>query len=622
MNPANRQRQVEDSRLRWRKGWDWLGGISLTSLLVLLLAILASCGNSSGFANAGTPDAPEAPTVSTVAARLGDIEVRSNYVAQVEAKDQVDLVPVTTGRIARLYVDVGAEVNPGQVLAELDHGTLDLRLEEAEAALLGERAKLDSVRASFEPNRSQAIAKLDAANAGLEQLTTPSPTDIRTAQSAVDKAASELDSARTRLHQLKNPTEVKLVSAQLGVAEAESQLSQAQTEVNQAIREQLNATETSMPEEVRWWWRALLDARLLTQANRATLQNLRSSFELDLTTREIDTANQVIQQNQKVIPALLAQIESSSVVPQQITNVMWAETAAVRKLEVARAELGELQRPDESAVALAQYRVDAVQATLEGAKAKLDLLRNPTLAQLAAARTQVAEAERAVALSDHSYVALEIEAARSLVEQAEAKVSLVEQQLADTRILAPFAGLVVQKWLAPGALATTQTPVVSLNSREIVVSIQVEETALSQLHMESTMVLTSPALPGRPIPLQIRHIAPSGNEPEHTFSVQLEPSERVPDLRPGISGQVSLETRPKSVVLIPRDALVFPENQPHVFVAEAGRAHLRRVETGIGDWQQIEIRQGIAAGEQIIVGGLEQVTHGISIAPVEMAGGG
>jgi multidrug efflux pump subunit AcrA (membrane-fusion protein) len=96
-------------------------------------------------------------------------------VARVEARDQVDVMPLGTGRIQQLKVDVGSEVQEDQVIAVLSHGTLDAELQQAQTTLLNAEAQLAKLRAGVGPNRIEAQARVDAARARLEQLIIPSP---------------------------------------------------------------------------------------------------------------------------------------------------------------------------------------------------------------------------------------------------------------------------------------------------------------------------------------------------------------------------------------------------------------------------------------------------------------
>jgi hypothetical protein len=71
----------------------------------------------------------------------------------------------------------------------------------------------------------------------------------------------------------------------------------------------------------------------------ATLQNLQQTFDLDLSESDIDSARQIIDQNQDAILSLMARIESSSVIPQEIGKAMWAETSAQKALDDAQSKL-------------------------------------------------------------------------------------------------------------------------------------------------------------------------------------------------------------------------------------------------------------------------------------------
>jgi multidrug efflux pump subunit AcrA (membrane-fusion protein) len=181
-----------------------------------------------------------------------------------------------------LKVDVGSEVQEGQVIAVLSHGTLDAELQQAQTTLLNAEAQLAKLRAGVGPNRIEAQARVDAARARLEQLISPSPLNLQVAASSVDKAQAELESARTQSDQLENPSEAELAAAQAAVADADSQLSGAQAAVNDAISKQLSAEGNITPSEPRLWWEILLRARLNLQSEVATLQNLQQTFDLDL----------------------------------------------------------------------------------------------------------------------------------------------------------------------------------------------------------------------------------------------------------------------------------------------------------------------------------------------------
>jgi RND family efflux transporter MFP subunit len=572
-----------------------------SALVIVIVGVLVSCSTP------GPDPVAGAVPVQVATVVVGNIGSPAVYVANVEARHQVDLAPVGTGLIEELYVDLGDQLQQGQAIAELHHGATDARLRQAQAMLLNARARLASIRADVGPKRIMAQAQVDAARARLEQLIDPSPSDLQAAVSLRDQAEAELESARIQLLQLTSPTESQLAAAEAVVVQTESQLSRAQIATNAEIANQ-------EPSQAQTLWNLLLRSRLDLQASQSVLQNLRQAYDLNLEESKIAAAEQIAEQNRKSISNLLSKIESETTIPQNISDALWAESSAQAAVEDARARLRELENPHRNAVVLAQSRIAAAQALLDSAAAELNLLKSPSASALASAAADLVNAEQGLALAQDQYVRHDIEAAQATVDQAQAEVQLVQQQLDDLRVLAPFDGAVSRRWLSPGAVATPQTPIITLVSRELTVSVQVEETKVKSLQVGDQVRFTSPALAGYELEMEIDRVSPSGDFREHTFRVQLRPSEDAQDLKAGMSGEVSLESRHRETVLVPRDALTFRDNQPSVFKLENDRARLRNVVVGLADAANVEILGGVLPGDRVVITGHELLTDGALVA--------
>ena len=93
---------------------DWKRCVVLALVAVSGVGLLASCG---------TPQPPavvassRAIAVDVAPATKGTITVTTIHAAVVEAKDRVDVIPLATGRIEKLTVDIGSKVQKGPVLA-------------------------------------------------------------------------------------------------------------------------------------------------------------------------------------------------------------------------------------------------------------------------------------------------------------------------------------------------------------------------------------------------------------------------------------------------------------------------------------------------------------------------
>ncbi len=639
---------------------DWKWGI------IWVLTASVGVGQLAACAPPQSPPAAaysQAATFRTEPATRGDITVIKSYATLIEAKNQVDMVPMGAGRIEKLTVSVGSEVKKGQTMAELSHGTLDAQLQQAEAALRKAQARLASVQAVAKPNRIKAQARLNASRAKLDLLLNPAALNLQSAQSAVAKAQSNLDSTKTNLDQLLHPTASDLTEGQTRVAEAQNDLSTAQVNVDQAISNETSApglaeysvnpdpttldtavanlillknptpadfasVERQLEQTLALYqglpsgktveasavlWGIVLIARQALEANATTLSNhtLRSA----LTPAEAAMAQRIVTANQEVISTLLAQITSDSLFPEGIRTAMGLESEALVALEAARAKLKELQNPGKNATALAEYAVDEAQASLDSALADLNLSKNPNSAELAAAETEVAIDEQVLALNQNPHLQHTILVAEAEVDEAQAQVNLFKQQLGELQLRAPFDGFVTQIWLSPGAIASSRpsTPVVTVVSKDVVVSFLVEETGMGSLRKGQQVDFTSPALSAQHLELRIERIAPTGDQSDHTFEVQMYPLDPTMDLKPGMSGQVSIMTRRENVLLVPKEAVLSRGGQPALFVVQDGMADLRKVGGGLTDGKNMEIHYGIQPGDQVLVSGQHLLEEGGSI---------
>jgi membrane fusion protein (multidrug efflux system) len=82
---------------------------------------------------------------------------------------------------------------------------------------------------------------------------------------------------------------------------------------------------------------------------------------------------------------------------------------------------------------------------------------------------------------------------------------------------------------------------------------------------------------------------------------------------------------PQQMVVVPQSALIADQEGIYVFVADAGKAVVRRVKVGSEEGTGVVIEQGLGGSELVIVDHLQSVRPGIAVraSPVErpVAGG-
>src|SRR5436305_5916648 len=98
---------------------------SLTSVLLLsgTLAgslLVAACGQKPASTPAAVPTPVSAAPVTAQTATRDAIQQSLSYSGDIRAREQVSVLPKSSGRIDSMLVDVGSRVKAGQVLATLE----------------------------------------------------------------------------------------------------------------------------------------------------------------------------------------------------------------------------------------------------------------------------------------------------------------------------------------------------------------------------------------------------------------------------------------------------------------------------------------------------------------------
>ncbi len=118
------------------KKWGTVGTILL---LCLALVSTIGCGGSQ-----------EEITQQLIEVVWGDLIVSISGSGNIVVSDEANLTFGSSGKIDKIYVDEGDEVNKGEVLARLDTGPLKLALTQAQAAMNQAKASIDQAEYALE----------------------------------------------------------------------------------------------------------------------------------------------------------------------------------------------------------------------------------------------------------------------------------------------------------------------------------------------------------------------------------------------------------------------------------------------------------------------------------------
>lgn len=241
-------------------------------------------------------------------------------------------------------------------------------------------------------------------------------------------------------------------------------------------------------------------------------------------------------------------------------------------------------------------------------------------AQLAAINAEVSlnrsRLQRAEELRAKNFISAQaLDEARENFNQSQARRAEVRARLDKTIISAPFEGVAGLRQVSPGAYVKAGQDIARLEGiGTLKLDFRVPELYLGRLRPRQAVVVLVDAYPGETFHGEIYAIEPAVDEQTRTVLLRA----RIPNpgvkLKPGMFTRVNLVLGTRdNALLVPEQALVPRGNDNFVFRIVDGKAKLAKVELGLRRTGDVEIVQGLAAGEAIVVDGQLKLQDG---APV------
>jgi HlyD family secretion protein len=260
--------------------------------------------------------------------------------------------------------------------------------------------------------------------------------------------------------------------------------------------------------------------------------------------------------------------------------------------------------------------------------AQRDVLAAASRAEEACVAADLArrEANRLTALLDRGLVAVDAadrakgdaesraaacRAATQNINVTRARVSQAEAGLERTRLRAPFDGILAEingeigEFVTPSPLGVATPPAVDVvDTSCIYVTAPIDEVDAPRIRVDMQARVTLDAFRNRSFAARVRRVAPYVLDVEkqaRTVEVEatLQPTTDAV-LLPGYSAdlEIVLESR-ADVLRIPTRALLEKQS---VYVLDATSGTLQRVTitTGLRNWEYVEVRAGLQAGQQVV----------------------
>jgi HlyD family secretion protein len=340
-----------------------------------------------------------------------------------------------------------------------------------------------------------------------------------------------------------------------------------------------------------------------------------------------------------------------SIAPQQIEQAIAQVSAATAKLNLTKAQRDRYQSLQASG-ALAQEKLDqansdyqTAQANLLEAQQNLQQVRNNAQAEIAQRQAAVTESQQALRQSelgsrseDVASLVAQVAQARSALQQskngsrpeeiaqltaavavAQSQVQLAQSQLRDSLVVAPFAGLITQKYandgsfVAPtttaaatnssgGGASATSTSIVAL-AKDMEVKAKVPEVDIGKIHPGQKVEITADAYSSKPFQGVVRLVAPEAVVEQNvtSFEVRVSLNTGKEVLKSGMNvNTIFTGNRTTNALTVPTVAVSSKRGQTGVYVPDKENEPIFQViKVGSTVKDKIQVLEGLKSGDRV-----------------------
>jgi multidrug efflux pump subunit AcrA (membrane-fusion protein) len=273
--------------------------------------------------------------------------------------------------------------------------------------------------------------------------------------------------------------------------------------------------------------------------------------------------------------------------PERVADVAAARVA----LDLAEKQLRRFERLIESG--------DVSRSSYDQQKAQRDQLQQQYETALNAAR--------------QNYAA--ILTARAAVTAAQTQIETQRKAIADAVVTSPISGYVADRPADIGEYVTTSTKVATVvSTNPLRLRIDIPEQTIQSVRVGESVSVNVSAYPDRAFSGHIARVSPNVTQTSRTLTVEAEVDNGDGSLKPGQFATVRIQQPVAApALLVPARAVHTEGASSHLFVIKDGRAEMRLVQLGQTEGDLVEIRTGIAAGEQVATSNIEALSDGSAV---------
>lgn len=270
--------------------------------------------------------------------------------------------------------------------------------------------------------------------------------------------------------------------------------------------------------------------------------------------------------------------------------------------------------PDESRVSHVHTRVsgwiDRLSVRTTGERVRAGQVLGAIFSrELLAAQTEYLAAVRAGAAVGGSGLARAAHDRLRVLGMTDGEVDALERRGEATQnvpILAPRAGVVLERGVTLGAAVDPSTDLfVIADLSEVWVLAEIPEARMAEIAVGAIATLELATSGVEALESSVAFVYPTLSEGTRTLRVRFVVPNPDGTIRPGAFGTAVFSLSPRTLLVVPRDAVVDRGTLQHVFVAtDDGRYEPRMVRIGARFEDRVEILEGVSEGERVVSSGV------------------
>jgi HlyD family secretion protein len=213
---------------------------------------------------------------------------------------------------------------------------------------------------------------------------------------------------------------------------------------------------------------------------------------------------------------------------------------------------------------------------------------------------------------------LELDQARSELEVAKKRLQLAHIRYDESTIRAPITGTVIDKMADIGEMlfpmktmdGKSGSAILTLADLRVMnVEVDINENDIEKIRLKSSVLITPDSFPEKTYQGEVIKISPMADRQKNVVPIKVRIKNPDEYLKPDMSakvtfqGKTAYEPSKKTVMTIPRSAVVHRHDKNVVFVTQGSHAIAREIQLGTIQGEYVVVEKGLENGEQIVVEG-------------------